>query len=760
MKTRRMTIRNPVGGVVKRTSYQDQPDFTAYAAENVWPDNVSDGRQRLGVRPGLATAVTGTLPGPIRMMHEINVQTETGTESVLVCSAGGNFYRRVASTGQWGSAISTSYTLATDRLIQAAVFGQKLYIADYGIVDSGTDLECSGTTAYLPSLESGTDGATSADGLTFTSTGSTFVTEGVTAGVDVLRITVTGSGTGNANVDVYEIASVDSETQLTLSTSAASGTDTGVTFVVRPSLANIGVTYEDHGLEVLESGNGTDGFYTISSVDEDQVSLSTSPGTTTGIHYRFHRTPKVWDLTDDSISKWTASNGGTLPLSCSVIAYFQDRIVLAGAPSTPNVWYASKQGDPLDFDYDGDSAASAVAGTNFANGQIGDPITALIPHNRQCLVIGAEDSLYVMRGDPNSPSSTIDQLSAHLGPISPQAWCKDAEFHTWMLTRDGLYRMASGCGDTPDSFSREKLPDALLNLDVSDYVPQLKYDLLQRAVHVYVPTRTVGADVEDASVSGAALTSSTITDWSVYNVQVGDVVEFFDITTIYKEVVAVSGGTITLEDTSMDGYGGTTCIVHASSQNNDHLAYWVDTVRGGIWPMDYDDGLYPTSVCEYGVLTSDALSSVILGGADGVARQHDRDTTTDAGSAFTGTCTIGPFRISKSSMQRALVRSARIITSQETGTLSWTIRAGNTPENVARDEIRGVDGVISPLITTRNKNLEFRNERSYSDASGYNQIQHPRVSGHACAILLSGTGAQSWGIEGIELEVAEGGRLR
>lgn len=767
MRNRRLTVRFPVAGVNKRTAFQTQPPYTAYAASNVWPDNVSDGRERGGVRPGLSTAVTGTLPGPIRMLHEINVQTETGSESVLVCSAGGNFYRRNSTTGAWGSAISTSYTLATDRLIQAAVFGEKLYIADYGIAASGLDLQVSAgssTVVHLPELESGTDGVLDATGLVFTSAGSTFVTNSVTAGVDVLRLTDTG--TGAAVVGVYEIASVDSETQLTLAATAGT-TATGVDFVVRPSLANEGVTVDDHGLEVLEAGAGTAAFYTINSISEDQITLASSPGatSTTGIHYRFHRTPKVWDLATDSIDKWEADNGGELPLSCSVICYFQDRIVLAGAPSYPNVWYASKQGDPHDFDFDGDTTDSAVAGTSFTNGQIGDPITALIPHNRQCLVIGAQDSLYVMRGDPNSPSSTIDQISAHLGPISPQAWCKDEKFRTWMLTRDGLYVMADGCGDVPQSFSREKIPDALLNLPAGDYIPQLKYDQLQRAVQVHVPMRTVGASVGDGVGSGSTITTASVSDWSLYNVQVGD---FVRITSLYiggetpatiiggqfQEITAIDGNELTIDTSDFDTDTNITFRIYPS-ETASNQSYWLDTERGGVWPMVYSDDYYPSVLCEYPEVTTADKSPVILGGVDGVARQHDRSATTDSGTAFTGSVTIGPFPLARSTFERAVVRSMRVLPTNDTVSMNYEIVAAESAETAAIHFNTGFASGTSQYPT-----IDGVNARTYSLVAGYPQTQHPRAAGVAGAIQLSGTGSTAWGLEQIDLEVFEAGRLR
>lgn len=847
MKTRRMTLKFPTGGVNKRTSYQDQPPYTAYAASNVWPDNVADGRERGGTRPGLTTAITGTLPGPIRMMHEINVPTTDGTESVLVCSSNGGFYRRNSSNA-WVN-ISSSFSLATDRFIQAASFGSKLYIADWGIDDSGTTLvvdDDSNTVVHLPEVTDSNNGACNAagttffdnvagsnDGLsngttTFNSAGSDFDAAGVTPGTHVLRITTTGSGTGAAVVGVYEIVTKTDANNLVLGSAipadsaitfevnvdqaaagvttshllrvkndgdgnaavlgvyaisaidqdyltvadmnGAGGAETGISYETRPAFSYGDITSNNHGLEVLEAGNGTAGFYAITAAAPDQLTLSSSPGAsspqTTGIHFRVHRTPKVWDLSDNSITKWETT-AGDLPLSCKLICYYQDRLFLAGAPSDPQNWFACKQGDPTDFAYAQNTVESAVAGNNYNNGEIGDPITALIPHNRQCLVIGAEDSLYVLRGDPNSPSSVIDQLSDFLGPISPQAWCKDAQYRTWMLTRDGICIMPNGCGDTPQSFSREKIPNDLLNMDVDNYDPLLQYDLLQRAVVVAGTMKTAAANGDDGVLTSSSFTSASFSSWENTGIEVGDyiwipagtsrLVDGMPTTVLsdsYMEITNISGGTLTVDTSSSPA----TTITELDfkvvrTQGDDNRNYWIDTDRGGIWPMDWPDDCQPSALRAYPKLTTQYKSAVIYGSVNGVAYQPDRQVTTDAGYQINSNVTIGPFRVSRDSFSRSIITSAKMIPTENSGDISWEVRAAATAEAAAKDLV----GVTAPNA----KNYDDLNSGEYSwEAPGYLQVQHPRVAGAAGAIYISSSVGSSWSIEHIELEIAEAGRLR
>jgi hypothetical protein len=74
-------------------------------------------------------------------------------------------------------------------------------------------------------LTEGSDGAITANAKTFTSAGSTFQADGVTAG-EFIRI--------GTNAGIYEIDTVDSETQLTLVDGYRGATVTGSYFEVRP----------------------------------------------------------------------------------------------------------------------------------------------------------------------------------------------------------------------------------------------------------------------------------------------------------------------------------------------------------------------------------------------------------------------------------------------------------------------------------------------------------------------------------------------
>lgn len=197
---------------------------------------------------------------------------------------------------------------------------------------------------------------------------------------------------------------------------------------------------------------------------------------------RYDHATTTTDDWDDTLTEWT---DGTIPLGNRLICQWANRLVLTGSTAAPHVWYMSRIGDPYSWLFAADDTGSPVAATDIEGGQISEPITSLIPHNRACIIFGTANSITVLRGNP-AEGGQMERISHVVGPISPTAWCKTSDDWTYFLTRDGLYRMPPGCGVTPSSVSREKIPESLLGLDgIADEV-FLEYDVRFRCIHIYV----------------------------------------------------------------------------------------------------------------------------------------------------------------------------------------------------------------------------------------------------------------------------------
>lgn len=194
-------------------------------------------------------------------------------------------------------------------------------------------------------------------------------------------------------------------------------------------------------------------------------------------------TPKVYKHAGPSLGNWTASTDGTVPSGCPLICEWANRIVLAGNPV--HVWYMSRVGDPYSWLFGADDASSPVAATDIEGGQIGEPLTALIPHNRDCLLISSANTIAVVRGNPTD-GGIFERVSNVTGITNSAAWCRTPSEITYMMTRRGLAMMPPGCGDYPTLVSEDVIPESLTAIDGINRQAYLSYDVLNGLVHIHV----------------------------------------------------------------------------------------------------------------------------------------------------------------------------------------------------------------------------------------------------------------------------------
>lgn len=178
---------------------------------------------------------------------------------------------------------------------------------------------------------------------------------------------------------------------------------------------------------------------------------------------------------------------GTVPTYCGIVVTHGNRLWLMGDRNYSHVWYASKMGDPTDWDYTNVTSAGAVTSTGETGGQIGEEIVAGISQSSHCLLIGTQTSVYAVLGNPRGGS--VRRISDHVGPLGNTAWCNDAEGNTWMVTKRGLYRITPNGGAViPES---EAIPNELIGIDPADGDRvAIGYDHRWPGVHIFVDYAT------------------------------------------------------------------------------------------------------------------------------------------------------------------------------------------------------------------------------------------------------------------------------
>lgn len=250
----------------------------------------------------------------------------------------------------------------------------------------------------------------------------------------------------------------------------------------------LSISTNDDMANVVSGAGATSGTYVISGIHATNgLTLAASAGSSaSSITLRVERAPKVYDPLAGTLANLTAT-AGYIPLGNPLIARYRDRIVLAGAPVAPHVWYMSRQGAPTDWDYaaaDTDGGR-AVAGTTSDAGTPGEPITALITHGDDCLVFGCTNSLWILRGDP-AFNGQLDNLSRNVGVVDKLAFCRGPVGETYFMSRDGLYMLPPGGSGAPVPLSSGPLPREMLDIDNTTYTTTLAYDFRGQGVHVFI----------------------------------------------------------------------------------------------------------------------------------------------------------------------------------------------------------------------------------------------------------------------------------
>lgn len=235
------------------------------------------------------------------------------------------------------------------------------------------------------------------------------------------------------------------------------------------------------------TGNVIAGSYELSAIAAGELTTTTNCNSGAGGTSKFYlqRCPKIYDPVTDTLTRWIATTG-TVPTGCPLIALYRDRLFLGGAWDAPHQWYASRQADPLDWNYASQDAGGAIAGNNTNAGQIGEPLTAMIPFGDSFMIMGCQNSTWILRGDP-CYGGELHAISREVGPIFRGARCKGPTGEVLILTRDGLYIIA---GESCVSLSRERLPKELLNLDPKNTTITMAYDSTYRGVHIRITAET------------------------------------------------------------------------------------------------------------------------------------------------------------------------------------------------------------------------------------------------------------------------------
>ena len=277
----------------------------------------------------------------------------------------------------------------------------------------------------------------------------------------------------------------------------------------RKYIPDLGQAEHDHNYKVYIAGSDNDYFDLDQSVNTTQttITLDTNPTSSGTVTYTLFRVPKIYDPTDSTnpLKLWTEEADSSFPKGCNSLGVYNSRMVVAGQPSAPQVWYMSKINDPLTWATGTTNVSDPVAATDIDQMKLPEPVTAVCPVGDDYCFIGGTSNLSVLRGDPQL-NGVLDVKSRRIGVLSPFAWTVIDDNTFVFLSRTGLYVVGPGAGGFPTALSHHKIPDELKQIDVRQKVVTLVNDAEDYGVNIFITDKDSAASSDhwwlDMSIQG------------------------------------------------------------------------------------------------------------------------------------------------------------------------------------------------------------------------------------------------------------------
>ncbi len=207
------------------------------------------------------------------------------------------------------------------------------------------------------------------------------------------------------------------------------------------------------------------------------------------IYYADGSSRVCYNPSTNSVETWAAT-AGDLPVDPNgayprLIAVQGGRLWLAALPADPRNWFASAKGDATNFDYGPvePSGSDAVAGNSPQfEGDIGEPITALIPYTDDVMIFGMTNTISMLRGNP-AEGGRIDLLSNSTGIAFGDAWCMDPFGTIYFFSNyRAVYKLIPG--EKPVRIS-QAIDNLFKNIDLRTTIVRLQWDDVFQGFHVF-----------------------------------------------------------------------------------------------------------------------------------------------------------------------------------------------------------------------------------------------------------------------------------
>jgi hypothetical protein len=235
------------------------------------------------------------------------------------------------------------------------------------------------------------------------------------------------------------------------------------------------------------SGYGATTPYSTSSSEISVVGLKNNWYIVDGVAHTSGTLMRL-DAVTTAWSRIPTGSAGQAPAQARLVSTFRNRLVVGRTLADPHNLFFSEVDNHTSFDYTNVTEIGAFA-LNEPNmpGRIGDEVTCFAAVNKDYAVIGCQDSVWQMRGDPKAGGS-VDNVAWGGGIIGQFAWARDHTGLFYYLSRTDLMVMAEG--SLPKSISEGRIQKFLSDIDFSIVTPRLVWDQRKKGLWIFFTPST------------------------------------------------------------------------------------------------------------------------------------------------------------------------------------------------------------------------------------------------------------------------------
>lgn len=199
-----------------------------------------------------------------------------------------------------------------------------------------------------------------------------------------------------------------------------------------------------------------------------------------------------YDPIAGTTSTWTSQTNGKMPARCRLVARWRGRCVRARDPSAPHQVHFSALGNFFDWDTAPPIplATQACDLSTQATGLPPDIVNALVPYTDDLLLIGGEDSILRVTGDPMAGGS-IDEITRTTGMAFGRSWAIDDQGVVYFAgSKGGVFRMSvDGTLERLSQARNGRVSDIerrLLTVSQAQYRFELIWNHVDDGLHVFL----------------------------------------------------------------------------------------------------------------------------------------------------------------------------------------------------------------------------------------------------------------------------------